>query len=122
MIKMNAPPETIARRYIAPFVRVLVLAAFLVTAVQSSVFAGNLTMTVVNQSGQTITGFYYRSTNDSEWRNAGFGSLPNGGSFYWQINSTTRYVDVGFRLADGVWQERTGIDTDSNGFTLYVSH
>ena len=48
MFKLNIP--------LAPLVRILVLAAFLVTAVHSSALA--FSFTVVNQTGQTITGLY----------------------------------------------------------------
>ena len=105
-----------------PLVRVLVLAAFLVAAVQSQALAAKSTITVTNQSGQEVVAFYYRQTNTSDWIYLShFGKLANGESFYWTIEVPYRYVDLGFRLADGNFQERTAVDTYSD-FTLYVNH
>ena len=77
------------------------------------------TVTVVNQSGQTIVATYYRSTNSSQWRNTNFGKMYNGTRYNLRFNVNYRYIDLSFRLADGTYQERTGIDL-YNDFTLYV--
>ena len=67
MIKSNTPPESITRRYIAPLVRVFVLAAFLVTAVQTSVLAGTKHLTLVNRTGKTITAVYCAPVGARTW-------------------------------------------------------
>ena len=55
MLKSKYPSESIAHSYIAAFVRVLVLAAFLVTAIQTSTFAANNErLEIVNGTGRTI--------------------------------------------------------------------
>ena len=59
MFKWNTPPppDSITRRYIASLVRVLVLAAFLVTAVQISAEASR-SLEFVNSTGETIQAIY----------------------------------------------------------------
>lgn len=63
MFKSNTPPpDSITRRYIAPLVRVLVLAAFLVTAVQSSTEASR-ELVLVNNTGESINSIYLNGHN-----------------------------------------------------------
>ena len=116
MFKSNTPSESITRSYIAAFVRVFVLAAFLVTAIQSSALA--MTVTCINETGQTIVTFYHRPTNTQSW-NSGSVNIPNGGTYYVNCEKyTERYIDLQFRLADGTYRERTSIDTWGDNVTL----
>ena len=68
MLKLNIPLTTL--------VRVLVLAAFLVTAIQSSALAGSVTF--VNNTGVHITGVYLGK--GGRWTN-NLGSISSGSSF-----------------------------------------
>ena len=58
------------------FIKVFVLAAFLVAAVQTS--ANAATITFHNQSGWTITGLYITNNNDSWGSNRLGGTIENG--------------------------------------------
>lgn len=73
MLKLNIPLTTL--------VRVLVLAAFLVTAVQSSALAGSVTS--VNRTGMNITQIYLKGNKVSNWGGNVIGGyyLPSGSSF-----------------------------------------
>ena len=77
------------------------------------------TVTVVNRSGQTIVATYYRPTNSSQWYNANTGRIYHGDYHYLTINVDYRYIDLSFKMADGTYQNRSGIDT-YHDFTLYV--
>lgn len=93
MIKSNTPPpEAITRSYIAAFVRVLVLAAFLVTAVQSSVLAGTKYFQINNLSGSAIGAVYAVPSNSNGWgRNRLNSPLYSG-------NGVNIAVDTNYRL------------------------
>lgn len=103
MIKSNTPPpEAITRSYIAAFVRVLVLAAFLVTAVQSSALA--FSTTLVNQTGRTITGLYVQIGNDLSRDLLGSSVLGNGSS--WTISGPGSSGNVTVIAAMGAQHRR----------------
>lgn len=57
MIKSYTPPIAITRKYIAAFVRIFVLAAFLVAAVQVPVDAARQ-LVFVNNTGSSISSIY----------------------------------------------------------------
>ena len=110
MFKLNIP--------LAPLVRILVLAAFLVTAVQTSALAA--TVEVVNRTGQTILACFHRPSGTSDWNNAYLESRIHAGeSHYLNISGNARYVDLNFKLEDGTWRYITNLDSYVNT-TLYV--
>ena len=80
MIKSNTPHTAIAHNYIAPLVRILVLAVFLVTVVQSSVSAEEWqNLRINNDTGRTITEVYFQPADASDWGdNMLSGTMPNG--------------------------------------------
>ena len=60
MFKLNIP--------IATFVRIFVLAAFLVIALQSQMSAANYTnCTITNNTNQWITQFYFKYSSSNNW-------------------------------------------------------
>lgn len=102
MIKSNTPPDSIARRYIAAFVRVFVLAAFLVTAFQSSALAADWrAATVHNRTGQTITAVYIQAAPSDNWgENYISSAMPAGYNFSIQYITGCKY-DFKYILDDG---------------------
>ena len=97
MIKSNTPPRAITRKYIAAFVRVLILAAFLVAAVQSPVAEASRELVFVNNTGAAISSIYLNghsvgglSNRSSRSVKLGSGSifdikivLSNGNDWHW---------------------------------------
>jgi len=117
MIKRNTPPIGITRKYIAAFVKVFVLAAFLVTAVQPSAFAYK-TLKVLNNSGETVTQLFCVSTSRSDWGRdilSNPSTLPNG---YYQIVNIpdgVRYVKVRAYFSGGRYKYWDSIDLNRTG-------
>jgi hypothetical protein len=93
-------------------VKVFVLAAFLVTAIQTSAFAGQQDFTFVNNSGYTIRHMYCSATNDWEEDVLGDDVLLNGHSFKltFPASQTARYWDIKVILSDGPEWYWTGLD------------
>ena len=111
MIKSNTPPEAITRRYIAPLVRVLVLAAFLVAAIQVPVDAATKSIKIVNRSGRTITAIYCTATGYGKWGgNRLNGSLGNGGWATVPVNTDRPYWDFKIVFSNGGSMVRRDID------------
>ena len=99
MIKSNIPPTAIAHNYIAPLVRILVLAVFLVAAVQTSASAVSIT----NRTGYTIVGFYATHTENWGSNLLGGSSIRNSETFNVNLQSrgNVRYWNLRFVLSNG---------------------
>lgn len=100
MFKSNTPPpRSMAYSYIAPLVRVLVLTAFLVAAVQTSVLAGyDYCISVHNNTGQD---WQYLSVIVNDGASADFASVRAGE--YVNVNhyEYITYVSVVYTLYNG---------------------
>ena len=110
MIKPN-PPETIARSYIAVIARVLVLAAFIVTATQSSVMAANWrNMEVYNNTGYTIQRLYITAKEQRNWGEDLLGSsvLYNGGHTSFRYDANYQYYELRIIFSNGSEYTWTG--------------
>lgn len=101
MFKSNTPPRSIAHSYIAPLVRVLVLTAFLATAVQSSADAAN-SITIYNNSGVRIDALYCVEEKYPGWAGDKLGNgYLNSGQWYRVTFSSARYVKVQVYFSNG---------------------
>lgn len=120
MIKQNTPLEGMTHRYFSAFVRVFVLAAFLVVAVQSSVAAVDTRVTFVNRTGQTIMKGQFSAVDNPNW---GSDQLKDyirpGQSYTVTFNSNWRYWDCKFTLRDGTVRWKYDLDVYKVG-TLYI--
>ena len=113
MCKLNIP--------IATFVRIFVLAAFLVTAVQSEALAREK-VTIVNRTGQTIIKGQFSWEGNKDW---GSDQLTHyiypGESYDLNFDDTYRYWDCKFTLQDGSIIYKWKLDVYKVG-TLYLNH
>ena len=121
MIKSNTlPPDSIARSYIAAFVRVFVLAAFLVATMQATALA-SVKVTIVNRSGQTIMKGYFSYANNNKWgRDQLTKYIRPGQSHIITFNGNQRYWDCKFVLRDGSVRYKYDLDIIKTS-TLYVN-
>jgi hypothetical protein len=89
------------------------LAAFLVTAVQTSAFARQLA--IVNESGQTVTRLYAVASYYDGWgRN--IGSIPNGNIFTVNFSNDIRYVKVKAEFSNGTYKYWDSLDLNNVGW------
>lgn len=111
------------------FVRVFVLVAFFVTAIQGSAFARQ-TFTLVNHSERTVTGFYCAVVGEGWSPNIiGAGGFPNGGVTTVWMDNDARYWNFKAELSDGSsWEwgnidvvETGTIEIQSNGSLLHYA-
>ena len=104
MFKPNIPLATV--------VKVFVLAAFLVTATQSSVSAVWQQFDFVNQSGKTVDMFFVAENNAKSWGNNIFDTTPvyNGGAVGIKLGSNARYWKFKVIFQDGSSKYWTGVD------------
>lgn len=102
MFKLNIPLIT--------FVRVFVLAAFLVTAVQSSAFAAWKDLQVVNHTGYEIKNLYISSSGSGSWGKdlLGNSTLANGSSKTISYNGDYTYYDLKIIFMNNSHREWTG--------------
>lgn len=87
MFKSNTPPKSIAYSYIAPLVRVLVLTAFLVTAMQTSTFAAGKSFVIYNNTDMYIPAVYYAPAG-GQWKK--LDGITPGGAVGVPVNTNTR--------------------------------
>ena len=115
MARFNTPlPCRLKRDVFATFVRVFVLAAFLVAAVQVPVFAGRQDFTFVNFSGRTIYRLYVSRSDHKGWEEDLLGNqvLRHGDyrNIHFSNNETGRFWDIKAVFKDGKYWRWDGID------------
>ena len=111
MFKLNIP--------LAAFIRIFMLAAFLVTAFQSEALAGER-VTFVNRSGQTIMEGHFSWQRNNKWGPDQLTHYINPGQSYTvNFDDTYRYWDCKFVLEDGTCRYKYGLDVYTVG-TLYI--
>ena len=116
MFKLNTPPpSTITRKHIAAFVKVFVLAAFLVAVAQSSALAAVQDFTLTNYSGRTIYSFYVSPANKGDWEEDVLSrTLPHGQSrtITFSNRETRKFWDMKAVCKDGTTWTWYGIDLE----------
>lgn len=97
------------------------LTAFLVAEVQIPVDAATKYITIINQSGRTITAIYCTATGYGDWGgNRLNGSVGNGGSVGIPVNTDRRYWDFNIVFSDGSSIDRRDIDViQYDSFTIH---
>ena len=114
MIKLNPLHESITRRYIAPLVRILVLAVFLVTALQGSADARNMQrLTIVNNTDRYFSRVYIGGGDCLH----GAGLAGGGNSHTIMYNADIRYWDVTITLENG---SSLGYNCDLSGASRLI--
>lgn len=111
MSKFNIPPPPLDLKLnIAAFVKVFVLAAFLVAAVQPSAFAEWKNLEVVNHTGFDIKRLYISSSGSGVWGKDLLGSkiLKNGDTKTISYNGEYRYYDLKIVFMNDTYREWTG--------------
>lgn len=111
MFNFNRTPPKRLTDNIAALVRVFVLTAFLVAAVQSSAFAADWrNLTVYNYTGFEIKGLYISSSEDKNWGTNLLGdiTLINGSSSTISYNADYRYFDLKIVFMNDSYREWTG--------------
>ncbi|MBR1645598.1 MAG: hypothetical protein IJ774_13945 [Selenomonadaceae bacterium] len=94
------------------------MAAFLVTAVQSSADAASIT--IINRTGKTITEGYFRVSGTSDFGNDQLAEyVQQGQSHHISFEEGYRYWDCWFVLEDGTARFSYNLDVETVG-TLYV--
>lgn len=93
-------------------VKVFVLAAFLITAIQTPAFAGRQDFRFTNNSGYTVQRMYCSATSSWEEDVLGNDVLRNGQSFKltFPASQTARYWDIKVVLSGGTEWYWTGLD------------
>jgi hypothetical protein len=111
MFKSNTPPRSITHSYIAPLVRIFVLAAFLVTATQTSAEA-TWQFDFINHSGKTVDMFFAAENNAKSWGNNIFDTTPvyHNGAVGIRLGSNARYWKFKVIFQDGSSKYWKGVD------------
>ena len=110
MTQIHTNPKQLSFN-VAMLVRIFVLAAFLVTAVQSSAFAANWrNMEVYNNTGYTIQRLYITAREQRNWGDDLLGSnvLYNGGRSTFRYDANYQYYELRVVFSDGSVREWTG--------------
>lgn len=109
------PAFGLKRNALTTLVRIFVLAAFLVTAIQiPAVEAGRQDFTFVNYSGRTIYRLYVSRSDHSGWEEdlLGNGVLRHGEyrNIHFSNSETGRFWDIKAEFQDGTYWRWDGID------------